>query len=72
MEKLEEAPAKEKEKTVEEINKKLQENLDLVNYGLKSEKTKIAKDYVKHMTEQRKEMKKREQLRAERKQKIDQ
>ena len=51
MEKVYEGPKN--SESIEAINKKIEENLDLANYGLESEKTKIAKDYVKYMSEQR-------------------
>lgn len=53
----------------EQIQKKLMENMDAGNYALQAEKTKIAKDYVKHMQQQRVYFEKR---RKERQAKLEQ
>lgn len=44
----------------EELQKKIAESMDAGNYALDSEKTKIAKDYVKYMQQQRKYLHKRQ------------
>lgn len=49
-----------------EIQRKFSESVDTANYALDSEKTKIAKDYIKYIHQQRRLLEKRKKEREDR------